>query len=848
MRSKILQYLGPLFGLFLFVLALVVLHHELRGEGFQQIVRAMAGMPRRQIAEALALTAVSYGVLTGYDWLGLRYVRRRLAYGRSAMTSLIAYAFSHALGFPLLTGGSIRFRLYSSWGLSTVQVTNVIGFAAVTFWLGVLMVGGVVLLTAPPSVAALLHLPAAALRPIGVVALGVVAAYVWWAMVGRRWVRVRGWRFRRPTARLAVAQVALGSLDWLLAGSVIYALLPRGLGLTYPSFLSVFVLAYLAGIVSNVPGGLGIFESVLLVLLPGRVDQSQIMGSLLVYRGVYYVLPLITATALLGVHEATRRRERLRRAARVFGQWAPSLVPNVLALTTFLGGAILLFSGATPAAASRLYWLHALLPLPVVELSHFLASLAGIGLLLLAGGLQRRIDAAFHFTVLLLGAGIVFSLLKGLDYEEAIALGVMLAALLPSRHHFFRRASLLSEPFTPGWTAAVLVILGASVWLGIFSHKEVRFTADLWWQFAWAADAPRFLRASVGVAAVLLCVSVAHLFRPAAPEPAAPSPGQLRRATELAARSPDTVAWLSLLGDKALLFSPSGDAFLMYAVAGRSWVALGDPVGATPERAELAWQFHDTVTRHAGWTAFYLARGDLIPLYVDLGLSIFKLGEEARVPLREFSLSQPGRETLRETHDAVAAQGCTVEVLPASAVPALLPEMRRVSDAWLAARGASEKSFSLARFDEDYLRTHPAAVVRKDGAVVAFASVLPGGRGTELSVDLLRFLPDAPADVMDFLLAELMLWGREHEYRWFALGVVPSGETDGAPIWAHVDTLDFRLGEHFGSFQALRRYKQAFQPVWEPRYIASPGGLVLPRLLTAVATLIAGGPRGVMTK
>ncbi|HET7322505.1 MAG TPA: YbhN family protein, partial [Longimicrobiaceae bacterium] len=256
MRRKILQFLGPLFGLALFALALLVLHRELQGEGFRQIVRAMGQMPGTQIGAALGLAAVSYGVLTLYDWLGLRYVRRRLAYRRIALTSLIAYAFSHALGFPLLTGGSIRFRLYSSWGLSAVKVTNVIGFAALTFWLGVLTVGGVVLLTAPPAVATLLHLPAAALRPLGVLALGAVAAYLWWAVMGRRFIRFREWRFRRPTARLAGYQVLVGSLDWMLAGSVLYALLPRSLGLGYPAFLSIFVLAYLAGIVSNIPGGL----------------------------------------------------------------------------------------------------------------------------------------------------------------------------------------------------------------------------------------------------------------------------------------------------------------------------------------------------------------------------------------------------------------------------------------------------------------------------------------------------------------------------------------------------------------------------------------------------------------
>ena len=201
------------------------------------------------------------------------------------------------------------------------------------------------------------------------------------------------------------------------------------------------------------------------------------------------------------------------------------MLPHVFALLTLIGGAVLLFSAATPAVEARLAWLEDLLPLSVLETSHFVSSLMGMSLLLLARGLQRRLDAAWLLAVALLSAGIAASLLKGADYEEAIILGVLLAGLLPSRRQFYRRASLFGERFTPGWLAAIVVVLMCSVWLGFFSYKHVEYSHDLWWAFSFGGegDAPRFLRAMVGALGAALFFGIAKLLRPASFEPILPS-------------------------------------------------------------------------------------------------------------------------------------------------------------------------------------------------------------------------------------------------------------------------------------------------------------------------------------
>ncbi|MCB1821753.1 MAG: bifunctional lysylphosphatidylglycerol flippase/synthetase MprF, partial [Candidatus Competibacteraceae bacterium] len=510
-------------------------------------------------------------------------------------------------------------------------------------------------------------------------------------------------------------------------------------------------------------------------------------------------------------------------------------------------GAVLLFSVATPALEIRLKWLKDLIPLSVLEISHFISSLVGVGLLVLARGLQRRLDAAWLLAVAFLGAGIAASLLKGADYEEALILTVLLAGLLPSRRQFYRRASLFSERFTPGWLAAIAVVLLCSLWLGFFSYKHVEYSAELWWDFSFSGqgEAPRFLRAMVGAIGAALFFGIAKLLQPAVFEPTLPGPEELRHAQAVAAAFPRTYAHLALLGEKALLFNAERSAFLMYAVQGRTWAAMGDPIARREEdRQELAWQFRELCERHNGWPVFYQVHPGHLGLYVELGLTLLKFGEEARVALTTFSLDGKARKTMRNSVNRLEREGYHFMIVDAEAVTPLLPQLKSVSDAWLGGKAGREKCFSLGYFDEDYLRAGSVAVVRQGDRVVAFANLWQGA-GEELSVDLMRYAPDHAQGLMDYLLLKIMLWGREQGYAWFNLGMAPLSGLQNrslAPLWNRFGALVFGHGETFYNFRGLRQYKEKFDPQWEARYLAIPGGMVvLPRVLADLTTLIGGG-------
>lgn len=845
----------PVLVLALLAVTLAVLHGEIAHLRYHDISAALSRIPMGRRAAALAATVLSYAMLPGYDVLALRYVDRALPLCRVAFASVASYGISQTLGFPAVTGGSVRARLWSAWGLDTAEIARAVAFAGATFSLGVLALVGLVGISESSAGLTRMHLPVGPFRILAATALILVALYFWWSV--RRHgasVRVGSVSVTVPSPRMVVSQLVLAAVDWACAALVLYILLPTEHAASFPAFLAAFILAQTAGVVSHVPGGLGVFETLILLQVGGTVPADAMLASLIAYRAIFYLLPFVLAVGMLAGHELHRQRARLARATNAmsygFGRWAEPLLPGAVGLLTIIGGAVLLFSGATPPVHGRLTAIVAILPLGTVELSHFAASVVGALLLVLGWALTRRLDAAYHLASILLVVGMVASLLKGLDWEEAVALGLVLALLRASRMAFYRRASLLSEPLTPGWFAAIAAIAAASVWIGLFSFKHVEYSAELWWRFTEDGDAPRFLRASAGAAVSLTLLSTLRLLRYAPPPLAPAAPETSARVQSLLPTIDESVAALALLGDKQIMLAERGDGFLMFGVNGRSWVVLGDPYGSDEARHELAWRLMESADAHGGWPVFYEVSSRHLPLYIDLGLTLLKLGEEAIVPLTDFSLEGGHRRGLRRTQRDLQRSGARLSVIPPERVPQLLPALREISDEWLQAKSTREKGFSLGRFEPEYLMHCPHAIVHVGDRIVAFANLWTGS-GRELSVDLMRYRHNAPAGVMEYLFLELMLWGRREGFARFSLGMAPlSGlESRGlAPRWHRLGGVLYRHGEHFYNFQGLRRYKEKFDPVWEPRYLATPAGMALPRILTNVASLISGGITGLLVK
>src|SRR5262249_13783780 len=328
---------------------------------------------------------------------------------------------------------------------------------------------------------------------------------------------------------------------------------------------------------------------------------------LAMFRVIYYLMPLGVALVVLTIDEFYQRRHAVGQWGNAFGTLTMSVAPKLLAVFMMLGGAVLMFSGATPTAAGRLAWVNAFVPLPVIELSHFVGSVVGFGLLVVAWGLARRLDAAYVVGCIGLVIGIVASILKGGDYEEALVLSALLAALVASREEFDRKAALFEIPFSTPWVLSTLVVVAGSIGLGLFAFRHVEWSQELWWRFELDQDAPRFLRATVGVLLAMVFVGVRRLMRPAQPDVQPPDATELAEAVPIVARNVRTPAHLVFLGDKGLLWTQARTAFVMYGVQGRTWVALGDPVGPMDEAEPLVKAFLERCDDYQGVPVFYEA-------------------------------------------------------------------------------------------------------------------------------------------------------------------------------------------------------------------------------------------------
>ena len=750
----------------------------------------------------------------------------------------------------MFTGSAIRFRLYVSVGISAIDVATVTAFCSLSLGLGLATVLGVSLLVTPEHVAHILHLNPNWSLLLGGLLLCTVAAYALWACLARGTLEIRGWALRAPGAAIALPQLLLSVLDLSLSSAVLWWLLPPSAHVPFVTFVGVYAAAVIAGIVSHVPGGIGVFEAVILYTLP-NVPTDALVGSLLAYRAVYYVVPLVFGTLLFGSKELAAQRGRLAWAQELAGIYIAPVVPQIAGALTFMAGALLLFSGATPGVEERLAFLDQVLPLAILEASHLAGSIVGLGLLVLARALFRRVQAAYHISVWLLVAGIFASLLKGLDFEEACLLALVLGVLMLGRRAFYRPTAILSEPFTPVWVVSIVGVIVMAVWIGVISYRHIGYSDQLWWTFALHGNAPRMLRATLAVIVLGTAYILLNMLRPARPEPAVAGAEELARARPLIAASELTLSNAALSGDKRLLFSDAGDAFVMYQIAGHSWVALGDPVGAAAGAEELVWRLREISDHHGGQTVFYQVCGERLGLYVDLGLAALKIGEEARVALDSFSIEGSERADLRQAHKRAQRDGAQFEVIPPEGVDALMPVLQKISDSWLTSKSTGEKRFSVGAFSPEYLRQFPVAVVSTQGVPVAFANLWTTDTKAELSVDLMRFDPQAPRGAMDYLFIELMLWGRAQGYRWFNLGMAPLSGLEAhplAPAWHRVGNFIFRHGEHFYNFEGLRRYKMKFDPVWEPRYLVARGGIALPRVLVDVSVLIAGGMKEIFAR
>ena len=852
MSNFLRRSIRPLLGMVLFAVALFVLDRQLQAHSLAEVTQQLQSIPALTLLLSIVLAVASYICLTFYDGLALVYVGRSLPYYKFGLTSFIAYVFSMDLGLTVLGSSAIRYRLYTLWGISAGDIAKIVAFSSFTFFVGVLGVGGPLLLFEAVPIPKALDLPIESTRSAGVILTAGFLILMGMTVARKKPLTIRNFSLSLPSPKLTGATLLVAGADWFIASGVLWVLLPDVNGLDYLTFVSIFLTCEVLGLVSTVPAGLGVFEGVAIALLSPYVPASDALAALLAWRIIYFLLPIFVAICTLGVIEALQQRESLTRVRELATKLGPAIVPRILAAGVMVSGILLVIAGVAPAASSHTKVLESLIPLFIHTLSHPISIISGVGLILLARGIQQRVDTTYFATLFILAVGASTSILRGSHFLLATGLSLLFLSLIPCRSFFYRHGRLLPRSLPRELLGVLSVGLLGALWLATWTNRGATYSHDLWLAAGWDSDVSNSLRA-LGLLAILgTAFLLWRATRPRPPRPSTASAEELNRVEPLVDASPDSSSYLALLGDKNLLFSSESDGFLMYGIAGKSWISMGDPVGNDAARTELAWSLRELSDEFGGWPVFYEIGARDIPLYLDLGLTVHKLGEKGRVPLEDFSLEGSSRKSMRQVLSRAQRDGCEFEVIPSEEVGPLLGSLQTISDAWLQEKNTREKGFSLGSFQPDYIARSPVALVRYEGEIVAFANLWSSGQQEEVAPDLMRFDPQkAPNGAMDYLFIESMLWSQTEGYRWFSLGMAPlSGMTEHrlAPHWNRLGTLLFHHGEHFYNFQGLRRYKDKYGPVWEPRYLASPGGISFPVALKNVATLISGGTAGMVRR
>lgn len=798
--------------------------------------------------------------MTLYDWRLARFMAVGLPLRRLLRYAWIANTFNNLVGLSGLAGSGIRFLLLTRAGVKAHQGAAYSAIIMLTVPVGLAVLSLVLLFAgpAPPGWT-------------GTLALAGFAAYLPAYVL---LMRVEGLRRRlfartRRLRRFELIQLVVISLaDWVLAAAVSWLCL-RAAGAPVPAadFVAKFILAAVLGVFSLIPGGLGVFDGSLLIMLstPGGYSAEQVLAGLLLYRLVYFVMPWLFGVYLgaeLLVAREQKRRSRLLhywRESRLLAlvrlplNLLSSLGVRILGYLTLGAGLALLISAAFPALANRFALLPFDLPFPAIEASHLLSVGVGVLLIALSRGIAEQVDSAYRLTIVLLVSGAILSILKGVNIEQAAALLAIAGVIRLQRRHFYRSGF-------PFFSHRNLILIGTLA-IAVFGYalfgNWVHGTAAIHWsslfEFAPGLTAPRFARSLLFAMLVILTYLAWSLFRSAKPHLTLPASEELDEARSLLDKyGGSSFAHMLFLGDKYLFWSQDRRALIQFGKIRDRLIALGDPCGDPTAFEAVITEFRAFADLHNLVPLFYETAEAQMHRYYDAGFSLLKLGEMAHVRVSEFTLKGKKRESLRHSVTRAKREGATVDILEHAINPDTWNALRRVSDTWLLDRGVAEKGFSLGYFDEQYLSRAPIAALRVAGRIEAFASLIPDyGTRNELGVDLMRHAPGAPPGTMDLLFVEIIEYARAHGYQYLNLGMAPLagvGEGRYARSREKLLRLAYQYGNHFYNYKGLRSFKEKFHPEWRSSYLAYPPFTPVATLLMDTAALVAGGYRRIFFK
>jgi phosphatidylglycerol lysyltransferase len=841
------RLIGVAVSLVVLGVALAALQRILRDVQPEDVLFAFSSVGLRDVLLCLLFTACSYLMLTSYDALALGHLRLRMPYSRTALASFTSYAFVNNIGLAPLTAGSIRYRIYSVEGLTAPDIVALTAVCTLTFMLGAVAGLGGALLLEGETLSSVNRLDPTTNQLLGAFILGLLAAYVTWVWTKARIINLRGYSLALPGPRLTLAQIMVAVTDLVFAAAALYVLMPESLDIGFPAFAGVFVAAIGLGLLSHTPGGVGIFEAAILLAFPD-LPPEEVLGRLILFRCLYYLVPLAAAAAMLALHEALHPDGVARRLADT-AVAASSATPQVLGLAVLICGILVLLTSGLPASRPANQVIH--WPWQIVEAGWLMSAMAGMALILLARGLFRRLLNAWFFAIMALVAAGTAVLMRGPDLRIAGVLFFAFFLLLAARRGFARRARLRDQAFPIVWIGVTVASLGVTVWLGNLSHANASgYGLSELLRFGPETAGGRALRA------VLLAAIIAAGFAVLAKLTAraayvAPAPQIVR---QLIRRSEDPEDWRGFSPDMQHFTISADNAALLYQTRKQRWIVLGDPLlGETPETLPGV---RDDL-RQATFLAAFRERAEgrgAMPVFYDVGAETLKQLERLG-----FTAIEIGTRHLIDLHNGDKVTALAPAVLSqiefsyadTLAETELRREIEELENHLAARRGIDDVApgFIYGPRPSEEPPRGSAVLLHRRGKLVGCVRLFAGRTGDAL-ID--RFLlPKGPlTEALPAILDRVIAILRENGYRTLSLGTLPASEkarTAYGPLLRQLTAAAgigfYRHGMHFDDLDALRDFGRARATVRSPRYAAATNGAILPAALRDVAWLSLPGRR-----
>ncbi len=612
--------------------------------------------------------------------------------------------------------------------------------------------------------------------------------------------------------------IFISFLEWLTTIVLIYATLRiTGASISVLTFLPIYIEAAVVGMISMIPGGIGTFDLTFMTGLEAlRIPIEQSLLVIILYRISYYIVPALIGV-LLFVHDFGGKINKKFNGLPY--EIISKVAYKILVTLVFISGAIIVLSNIAPQYLLKIKLLKEILGKQILGLSIGMSIVLGFLIMLTALMLKYRAKSIYKASMVLFILGIILSLTKGVNPYELVFLVIVAYLLYLSKRMFYRDSFVVSCKNT--LIDSGILIASFSIYFFILitfgTHlKYVGIVRKIPYTMAYKFGFIAFALVTV----IYVTIYFLNIRRKIPVKTFDECKEYVENIIE--EYKGDSLTHLVFLKDKYIYLNEDKDLFIQYEVYGDKLFVLGNPVGNNENLFREIEKFCEYADNYGYTPVFYQVNDEMINYLHSNGYDFMKIGEEAKVYVKEFKVVGNKMKSLKTSRSKVTKEGYTFHMVEPPFSKEFLDSLREISDEWL--DGRKEKGFSVGFFDENYLNKAPIAILKdRDGEIKAFTNIMYMYDDESFSVDLMRFSKNTPRGVMDFMFINLIEYGKEKGYEIFNMGMAPLANVGLSKyaFWNEKLALQFyENGQALYSFKGLRRFKEKFSHNWEYKYIA----------------------------